>query len=343
MISGTPSGSDMTPSSIDIPARLFEQAGPILKYRVARDLLELPTAELDRCYRDMRESPQVQRWLALLGRSENVHGSRDTDAENALAKLLEYGLDRGDPDFDRGVRRILDRPLKKWDALVLLPLLVRAGYGDREPVRGWFQERLGKLTATARRGEYDFYLSPQEARKVPTAWHGKLIYRDEYGDASGYALPTCFDLYALGYAPDSIAREEGEQILAFLGDPRFQSTPGGYGWDHASRRCYTAGRVFLACVEPCRLLLFMELAAPFKAARGSEWFMQGLKRLEEHHTGNGSIRFPPDLLIEAHNHYLYAGAHMGLGENRRNPPVLELESTFRYRLILQRTGVKNIW
>jgi hypothetical protein len=33
-------------------------------------------------------------WLDNLTRPSEIHGSRDTTAENALAKLLEYGLNR---------------------------------------------------------------------------------------------------------------------------------------------------------------------------------------------------------------------------------------------------------
>lgn len=97
-----------------------------------------------------------------------------------------------------------------------------------------------------------------------------------------------------------------------------------------------AGRVFLACVEPARLVLFMELRARFAAARQSERFQQGLAMLSSYHTSQGVYRFPSSLLAEKTGYYIYSGSHMGMGEDRHSPQAMELESTFRMLTIQKR-------
>ncbi len=59
--------------------------------------------------------------------------------------------------------------------------------------------------------------------------------------------------------------------------------------------------------------------------------------LEGYRTAQGTYRFPSELLKERRNsHYLYAGSHLGLAEDRRGKQGLELESTFRMLLIRRR-------
>ena len=325
-----------------LAVRLFAASGPILRYRISTDLLDFSEREKERLYQDMLESPEVHRWLANLQQARSIHGSKDTNAENPLAKLLDYGLTCHHPTLADKFDQFLNCPLSTWDPLVFLPFLLRAGYSQHSLVNEWVKTRIERLYATAKQGSYDFYLSAEEARGVPQAWRGKPIYRDEIGHMGGYSLPTSYDFYALAYCPPvaGIDRqpEKLETIVAFLSDPRFQSTPGGYGWDRVKRRCYAAGRVFLACVEPPRLVLFMELGAIFETARRSTWFQQGLAILESYKTSDDTYCFPASMMTEKTGNHIYGGSHMGLGENRRSPRALELESTFRMLNILKRMG-----
>lgn len=325
-------------------AWLFTSGGPIVRYRTARDLMPgCPEALRQELLAEAMATPEVRRWLDLLGQARNIHGSRDTDAENALAKLLDYGLDRSVAPFDAAVQSLLRGGLKTWDPLVLNPFLIRAGYLDHPIVRDWIEHRLEKLYDTAKSGGYDFYLGPEEAAAVPKAWRGKPIYKDSFGHESGYPLPTCYDFYAMAYCPPmqgipNLAAKM-EAIVAYLSHPSFQGTVGGYGWDRIKRRCYAAGRVFLACAEPARLVLFLELGAGFASAGSSAWFRQGLAELDGYRTSDGTYRFPPSLMAEREGPHLYGGSHMGLGENRRSPRALELESTLRMLVIKQRMGL----
>jgi len=332
---------------------LFEHSGPILRYRVAVELMDVSAQERERLLNASLATPEVQRWLANLRQSRSIHGSTDTHAENALSKLLDYGLNCAVPAFAGSAEHVLDCPLQMWDSFVLLPFLIRAGYTGHPRLMDWLPSRLEKLHHTAQRGIFDFYLSSEEAARVPKAWRGKPVYRDEFGHQAGYPLPTCYDFYALAYCPsmpgigDFPSKSESmpgivdfpaisESIVAFLSDARFQSTVGGYGWDKAARRCYAAGRVFLACVTPARMVLFLELGARFNSARQSDWFQQGLSSLEKYRTPRGTYRFPPGRLVEKNGYQLYGGSHMGLGEDRHSPLAMELESTFHMLYIHKR-------
>jgi hypothetical protein len=320
---------------------LMDNSAPILRLRVARDLLEATSpARFQDLHRQALETPEMDYWLSALRQSRNIHGSRDTDAENALSKLAEYGLDRQDAVLDELVQPLLAQPWRSWENYVLPPFLMRLGYAGHPRLEAAISGRLEALYQTALNGSFDFYLATPEALKVPKAWRGKPIYRDEFGHASDYPLPTCYDLLALSSLPTRPLMHDqqikSEAVMAFLSDPRFQSTPGGYGWDRPHHRCYAAGRVFLACVEPTRLVLFMELAAASPVARRAPWFRQGLAFLEAYHTERGTYIFPRTLMQEPHGSHIYAGAHMGLGESRHSPLRLELESTFRMLLIQKR-------
>jgi hypothetical protein len=317
---------------------LLANGGPIIRYRVATELLA-DRGDIDRAQlrRDLLACPEVKRWLTNLGQGP-IHHSCDTSAENALGKLLEYGLSAGGPsaggaDLDEKVQPFFGRYSNFDDALVLTPFLVRAGYGRHPVVAGWFTRRLAALHRTAQCGAFDFYLNEAEAADVPTAWRGKPIYRAAFNPVGAdFPLPTCFDFYALAYWPkdDSATNRMIEDVVRFISTPAFQATAGGYIWDRARRQCFAAGRTVLACTAPERLVMFLELGASFAIARASLWFQDGLAQLERYRKPQGTYRFPTEMLRETPNSYtLYAGAHMGLGENRKQVQALEIESTFR--------------
>jgi len=118
-------------------------------------------------------------------------------------------------------------------------------------------------------------------------------------------------------------------VVAYVSDAAFQSTPGGYLWDRDRNPCHAAARVCLACLTPERLVLFAELFARFRVATESRWFRDALSVLERHRTCRDTYIFPADYLKEKRNsYYIYAGAHMGLGENRKKRCWTEVESTF---------------
>lgn len=326
---------------------LFEIGGPIVRYRTATELLPDCT-DIDRelLLRELLACDEVQRWLANLG-SGPVHHSKDTAAENALAKLCEYGLQAGIPALDQRALPycgLTPDPTYWHEAVITAPFLIRAGYWRESAVGDWFLHRLRDLQRTAQRGCYDFYMDEGERAGVTKAWAGKLLYKPEFSPTDGaYPLPSCYDLYGMAFWPqeDRETWRAIEDVAAYLIDPAFQATPGGYIWEPVKRRAYAAGRTFLACFpilsgfdserfEWHRFVLFVELGARFASVRRSRWFRDSLEHLDQFRTPQGTYRFPAHYMQERRGgYYLYAGAHMGLGENRRRRASLEIESTFR--------------
>ena len=322
------------PGSASILDWLYANAGPILRWRMVRDLdYPLPQGEGQALFAQVLASDEVQRWLANLGGRE-VHCSKDTCAENAMAKLVAYGLRAGEPALDA---KMLPYAAQvglydpDWVSMITVPFLVAAGYADHPRVRAWFLERLEVLYRTALRRDYELYGPPELAAKVPKAWRGKPIYKPEYHNGP-YRLPSCHELYAMAHwlIGSDEERTKIDEVIAYISDPRFQETPGGYLWDRERNTCYAAGRAVLACLHPARLVLFMTLVARYPVVRKHHWFQEALGDLESYCTERGTYILPATHLQESRDgYYLYAGAHMGLGENRRGRSWREIESTFR--------------
>jgi hypothetical protein len=58
---------------------LFINSGPILRYRIAMDLMDASRQERIRLLRESKAIIEVQRWLNKLSKAQNVHGSKDTE------------------------------------------------------------------------------------------------------------------------------------------------------------------------------------------------------------------------------------------------------------------------
>jgi hypothetical protein len=323
---------------------LLSQGGPILRWRTATELIA-GTHDLDQgeLQAELLACAEVRRWLTLLGRG-SVHHSMDASAENALAKLCEYGLRAGMKELDERARPYCAVGYGERyheEALIIVPFLVRAGFASEPRVASWMAQRIELLHEQACRADYDFYMDETEAKHLPAGqktMHGspKHFYQQRFNNHWGFlGLPTCYDLYALAYLPkdDPLTCKKVETIITYLLNPAFQDTPGGYIWNPKLHRPYAAGRVLLACLpsknEHEKLVLFMEMMAQFECGRSSDWFLHGMAELESFRLEGGTYRFPRAYLNEKSSYYLYAGMHMGLGELPRNDHALKLESTFR--------------
>jgi len=328
----------------EIISFLLTEGGAVLRWLTATELIPGdPGIDREALLSDLLACNEVRRWLDLLG-SGPVHHSKDSAAENALAKLCEYGLRAGMAKLDEHALPYcavgVEDPYRK-EALIIVPFLVRAGYATEPRVANWMEQRIEVLYKLACHGDYDFYMNETERQCLSPSQKNihespKLFYQQRFNNHWGVlGLPTCYDLYALAYLPkeDQLTRQKVEAIVAYLLHPAFQDTPGGYIWNSQLHRPYAAGRVFLACLprenEPEKLILFLEMMAHFECGKSSAWFQQGMAQLEIFRTMNGTYRFPREYLNEKSSYYLYAGMHMGLGEFPRNDHALELESTFR--------------
>lgn len=331
-------------SASALASLLLHQGGPILRWLVSMELIPRdPSLDRPGLRDELLSSDEVCRWLNLLGTGP-VHHSMDASVENVLGKLGEYGLRSGMPGLDARILpycSIGDGERFHADALILVPFLVRLGYYTEPRIAGWISKRIDVLYELACWGDYELYMDESERKHLPPSqqtMHGspKLFYKARFNHHWGVlGLPTCYDLFSFAYLPklDPILDRKIETVVAYLLDPAFQDTPGGYVWNPELHRPYAAGRVFLACLprpnELEKLVLFTEMMSHFECGRSSAWFKQNLGHLETFQLPEGTYRFPRRYLSEKHNYQLYAGMHMGLGEWPRSPQALELESTFR--------------
>jgi hypothetical protein len=336
---------------------LLQQAGPAIRYRAAAELFDdRPKSDLDGLLNDLLESPEVERWLALLDRPGGVgplHSSKPAAFENVMGKLFELGV-------RAGVKRLDEKttPFRQWlaekvekgalqagdfYARLAAGALARIGYTDAA-VAASFERTLERLHRTARKGSCDIWLPPEECANLPRSCRGKPFIRPEFLFGGETPLPLIHDIYGFaGFLRGKTAlstRRKINDVIGYILLPAFQKLPGGYGYflDSRRRRCWAHGwGVRLPTTddldnndfEAACFLQRLELMAHFPRAVKSRWFASGLRRLDDYRTEKGTYRFPARFLKEQKSGYYVAGAYMGLGENRRCREGMEIESTFR--------------
>jgi hypothetical protein len=332
-----------------------------------RDLLELPLIQtwLGRLTlgelggRLERLDPEDLKQLGWL-----AHSSKQTALENVLGKLAELGLRSGMPGLDermlplsrifRWRASLTDDALYQsaWESLVKSIFawgLLRTGYAIDEPLKDYLLEHLQICHKIARDQVYDLYANGSELAGLPKAWVGKPILKQDV--MVNYHLPRIHDLYILASFPAELRNPETtrqiDDILMYIQDPRFQAFPDGFGyaWIKEQHTCYSwgwsphlpgfNGFEFLPSYYAGMLVQRLELMGRFPQVHRSLWYHEALAHLEKYRTDQGRYCFPAGYLRELPSGYYVTGAYMGLGENRRKPLGLEIESTFRMFKILK--------
>jgi hypothetical protein len=309
-------------------AWLYENAGPIIKWRLVKEFgLSVPDSKAD-LETSLVELAEVQRWVGHLGAA--VHGHRDIHAGNAMGKLYEYGVRQGMiPQLDEKVHQYLRHfgsDKAPWYDDLIAPFIIGLGYVDNPTIKKWFSDRLDSIYKFVTQGE-DVYLTEEEVRSGPKSWQGKRIFRTRVGEP---VLPSQFELIALGRWPHTKAtRSKADKVIRFISDP--DAPPGqGYIRDANTNAIYATSIPMVRDVMASRLLMMMEVLALFDSGRACPWFQTHLADFEEYRSDDGRYFLPKDFMIEKKDsYYLYQGAHMGLGENRRKKSWVEIESTFR--------------
>jgi len=330
------------------------------------DLLAFPGVQswLDRLVVDMPNEPpdwSDARVVRKLGWS--VHSSQPSALENVLGKLSELGLRAGMPDLDE---RML--PLRQffrwqserkgeaiyqtaWESLVKSIFawgLLHMGFKPDESMKEFLLQHLQLCHKIARDQVYDLYASDSELAGLPKAWAGKPILKQEV--MVNYFLPLIHDIYIFASFPEGLNDQENagkiDDIITYILDPRFQALQEGYGyaWIKERHTCYGWGwsphlphfQSLNFAKQPLAPVFIqrLELMSHFPRARRSPWFQGAVRHLDSYRTEQGTYRFPTGYLREQPSGYYVTGAYLGLGENRRRPLSVEVESTFRILKIL---------
>jgi len=352
---------------------LLAQGDAVIRWRTANDLIDPsdPTREdlnMAGMERALLSSPQVQQWLGHLRQAIDDwrwHHSRPDTIENAMGKLLDFGLRRGIKAFDEAVD-----PIREWlanpprdDSMGGYSLslcqsiaswsLVRAGYHDPAASK-YLQMRLDALYDLAHSGRTDIYIDPDTYGNVPQSRRGiPLVDPALYDDPSrGVRLPSIHDLLGLMRWPFQLDTEENQAkrnaLLSYLLRPEVQTWRDGFGlmrvghghyysigWD-AKLPGYDGppyGRR-----ESHQLIHRLLLLADQSAVREHSWFAQVTHHLDTFRTATGWC-FSVDLLPARRSGYWVAGGNNALMFGRRTAALREIESTFYRLLILYRSGM----
>ncbi len=279
-----------------------------------------------------------------------IHNSFDTCLENAMRKVLLFGVrEHDDPRLENfngwaleRLKHLLENPtwLNPVEYTILATYL--NGMGCNDPVvLAVLQERLDSAHWFTANGEFDIHTDPAGFPAIPAARRmHKLIHPKYYPDGK-YFYPLVYDLFGWANLPPVLDtpnnRKKVEAILSCVLDERYQRLPWGYGLLFVPpNKYYGMGwslhlpRFFKG--EPnhapdASALWWAEAMAGFPVMARSAWFKRVLEHLDSFHTADGLWKFPAAYVAEARNKYFVIGGHMGLGEARKGGDGLKIEST----------------
>ncbi|MFW9769879.1 MAG: hypothetical protein ACFFF9_16895 [Candidatus Thorarchaeota archaeon] len=330
---------------------LVENAGPVIKYRTLREIIqEQDIGIISNSLKGLFSSPIVQKWLVRLKPNlgfHHVHSSSPGAFENVVGKLVQLGLHAGLQQFDS-----LTLPFRAWlsdrmnedtpegvgpwegfSELLLAGFLAYAGYSDITPVKAMVIERLRKAHWFVDNIDFeDFYV--KQSRK-------EWLVKPQFYQEVEYCLPLVHDLRGFASSPwifeDKKYNKMVDEILEMILSSEYQNLKNGYGYMEYKHRYYVIGwSIHLPNYltpatdnEMSRLILNLELLAPFETARNSTWFEESLGLLESQQTREGFYRFPRNWLPERPSGYWVGGHYMALDEDRRKQSAIDYESTFR--------------
>jgi hypothetical protein len=330
---------------------LLQNAGPVIRYRTLREVIqEQDIGIVSNSLKGLFSSPMVQKWLQRLKPNlgfHHVHSSSPLAFENVVGKLVQLGLHAGLQQFDS-----LTLPFRAWlsdrmkedipegvgpwegfSELLLAGFLAYAGYSDITPVKTMIIERLRKAHWFVANIDFeDFYV--RESKK-------EWLVKPHFYQEAEYGLPFVHDIRgfasSLWIFEDNKSSEMAEEIVSMILSPEYQNLKNGYGCMKYKRSYYVIGwSVHLPNYltpatdnDMSKLILNLEMLAPFETARNSTWFKDSLGLLETQQTSEGHFRFPRKWLPEKPSGYWVGGHYMALEDNRRKQSAIEYESTFR--------------
>jgi hypothetical protein len=328
-------------------------------------------------YETMIDARQQGKGLGAGGHSSFLHGSTDMNFEVVLPKLAQLGVHAGmavlddktvswlrllEAGWNRGTDKVfLDDPhflsavYFYYDyQLIIASSLALAGYIEHEAVTQVLRSRLDAIYEVIKDGQYDIYEKPGKLSVHPKEWGDHLLKWDIYSDGN-IKLPFIHDICGFAYLRQHADQETKGKISAIIQwmlAPESQRFLYNYGYIRCpdGRGKSVGFKMDLpgyfshndADFDPRALVLRCWQMAHFPEAREHPWFQKSMHYLEKFITPDGTYVFPKACLTEASaGGYWMHGWRMGLGENRRNPRWIEIESTFwmlAIFLIIECTG-----
>ena len=238
----------------DLLSWLMENAGPIVRYRVATELADPPPdSEQARLLRELLDCDEVRKWLANLQAMGPVHHSTDTAVENSVSKLVEYGLNAKLPVIRDVLDRICSRHVGQAKSIhqpssILFPVLLSARYSNGEIERHYLSV-LDRLCATEQSlgadsscdGVDQFLMTEAEKRQqhVPKPWNARNLMSSEKTGT----FPWCHSvlMFSRALSGNASEAEKRKQVLELLLSPTAQHIARTkiYQWNATNRRAYS--------------------------------------------------------------------------------------------------------
>jgi hypothetical protein len=315
-------------------------------------------------YQTLVEARQQGKGLGAGGHSSFLHGATDLNFEVVLPKLTQLGVQAGMPVLDEKTASWLQLLEAGWsrspgkilldDAhflsavyfyydyqLIIASSLALAGYIGHEAVEQVLRSRLEAIYEVIKNGNFDIYEKPGKFSLHPKEWGDHLLKWDIYSDGN-IRLPFIHDICGFSYLRKHADQETKSKIGAIIQwvlAPECQRFIYNYGYIRCpdGRGKSVGWKMDLPGYfghddpdfDPRALVLRCWQMAQFPESREHPWFQLSIQHLESFITRDGTFCFPKRYLTETRARgYWIHGSRMGLGENRRNPKWLEIESTF---------------
>lgn len=343
---------------------LTKEGGPVIKWLTFRHFgIAASGYDEARLRKDLMECNMVKKWLQNLNDAQYIHGSFDNCLENAMGKLIEFGLDISFTPVDEAIKRRHERwhelakenrLAKKFYLVLLGSLLLRMGIRDSE-IETFTRQRLSDLTDFLEHTPKEFYMSDEEKQKnkVPKNVREKPFIKRELIRDGELMLPQIDDITAFSLLRkidnSKITQKNIVKIINFVLSEVYQNLKPGFGYGFYGNKTYGIG---WSCDLPgyfgfsapdetsSHFIMRLELISQFDCAREHEWIKDCIGYLEQFGSNSGIYLFPRNMLCEKSGYYV-SGAHMGLEETRRDKKTLQQESTFRMLRII--TNINKIY
>lgn len=354
--------------SDDLVHWLLRNAGPIIRYRTLRDIVnEQDIGTIAQALEKIWKSPPVVEWLERLQPNfvfNALHSGRVTAYENVMGKLVQFGLQAGLQPFDNKTL-----PFRAWLSdypedsahipfsvflqTIVSSFLSFAGYGTTRPVSDYLKSRLESLYSFAHNPDFDsIYVEKSLYKGIPKSYNVHRLVNPELCIEQRFALPWVHDMRGIASCTDIMEngnlREHAEKVVRLILSEEYQQIPSSYGIAKYGKKYYVVGWAvhlpgYFKRPEGrhfAEMLLTLETMAPFNSIPKSKWFIDSLQYLEEFQTDSGTYRFPRTWLPEKKNRgYWVGGEYMAFDGRKGKADAIEYESTFRVLNIKNRVGL----
>lgn len=332
---------------------IFEKANPIVRYRIANELVEDKTEyDIGTLRADLLKQKDAKYWMKCLKtrrKYDNIHGSYDKCPENSLGKLSQFGIQKGISNFDKNVSKHLkwlenikdeetDLPHNTYFLqTIIASLLAKVGYAKEPVVRDFLLKRLKLVYDFTKQKDYSIFIEKSLFKSIPKAFSEHKMLDPQLYLNDDFSLPWIYDLFAYNALYEDF-KEEIDTVIKYILDERYQKLPKDYGVIiSAPKRFKVVGwNIWLPGYFNFdsdnfikqNLLFRLNLMSKFEPTKKSEWYKNNIKHLEEFKTKNETYIFPKQYVKEKRNTYFINASHMGLGEKRSSDDAIEIESTF---------------